>query len=55
MAKHTQSKLNSLFQDTNQFNLSKKEYNPQLSMPGALERLDKDYLSMQKNNSMTNS
>ena len=47
-SKHTQSKQNSLFQDTRMFNMSSMEYNSRLSEPGALEALDKDYESMQK-------
>ena len=41
-SKHTQSKINSLFLDTKVFNMSSAEYIPELSLPGALERLNSD-------------
>ena len=40
-SKHTQSKLNSMFLDTSQFNMSSRDYIPALSKPGALEQFDK--------------
>jgi len=43
-SKHTQSKLNALFLDTRQFNMSSQEYIPELSKPGALELYDKTSL-----------
>ena len=42
-SKMTQSKMNSLFQDTRMFNVSSAQYNSNFSKPGALELLDKDY------------
>lgn len=50
VSKQTQSKMNSLFQDTRMFNMSSVMYNSELSKPGALEELDKDYESHFKSN-----
>lgn len=41
-SKHTQSRTNALFLDTRVFNMSSAEYMPELSLPGALERLNSD-------------
>ena len=46
MSKGTQSKMNSLFMDTKMINQSSLSYNPNLSKPGALEQLDKNYASV---------
>ena len=39
-SKPTQSKLNALFMDTRVFNMSSAQYIPDLSLPGALDRLN---------------
>ena len=41
-SKHTQSKMNALFLDTRVFNMSSAEYIPELSLPGALDRLNSE-------------
>ena len=41
-SKHTRSKTNALFLDTKVFNMSSAQYMPELSLPGALERLNSD-------------
>jgi len=53
-SKMTQSKMNSLFQDTRMFNVSSAQYNSNFSKPGALELLDKDYDSVYKKSSTQN-
>jgi len=53
-AKHTQSKMNSLFLDTKVFNMSSAQYMPELSLPGALERLNSDDGSSPRNMSKNN-
>ena len=50
-SKHTQSKMNSLFLDTKVFNMSSAQYMPELSLPGALERLNSDDGSSPQNSS----
>jgi hypothetical protein len=52
-SKHTQSKMNSLFLDTKVFNMSSAEYIGELSLPGALERLNSDDGASPLNNKKT--